>query len=503
VDRLTRDESPRTPQTFAEAARGISLWDAAALQRALSRTRAAARPNGALGWDALNKRLIAYAVEQPTGPDAADSQPTWRVVRVAADVADDRGGTMERTDPDDPAGGLLASVLVHDQAETYYVVTDSTDRVAAPELRSFGARVAHAWHFQNPRLLSDALSGPQRRIVFRRDVRDRLGTLYPFFDQGGQVTPVAWHDSLYWAVHLYATSTWYPLSEAMPLGVRNVHYLRHAAVAVINAQTGRTTAIGDPSPDPVTSSWMHRFPSLFVEPSGFDRDLTRRLPPAYDGTLVAARAFARVGVRGEYLPTSHLPRMTGGDTLFNASPNPPYLDFSSGLTAIAFPVLDASDRLRGTVTSDGGAEYHPQWHPLDSVGPRWPAIVDSLQRMGDSLRAFIRDTRLLQGPVRVVPTAEGVVAVETHYTTRPDGTPQELYISVLRRNGVLTGMTIPSAMGLPAPLAAQAPLTPEEFRSRVEALYGAMREALRRGDWGTFGEAYEALGRLLRAETKR
>jgi hypothetical protein len=49
------------------------------------------------------------------------------------------------------------------------------------------------------------------------------------------------------------------------------------------------------------------------------------------------------------------------------------------------------------------------------------------------------------------------------------------------------------------PEQAPAPLTPEAFRARAQALHAAMREAMRRGDWSAFGLAFEALGRLLRS----
>jgi len=388
---------------------------------------------------------------------------------------------------------------VHDSATNYLVLADSAGRVAAPELRTFRTRLAHAWHLQNPRLLGEHPSTGRVRILMHRDVRQRLRALYPFFDQGTPVAPVVWRDSLYWAVHLYAASEWYPLSESMRLGTREVHYLRHAAVAVVNAHSGRTTAIGDPMPDPVTVSWMRRFPALFTQRRELDEHLTSRLPPAVDGTIVAAIAFARVGVRGQDQPPSHLPRQLGGDTIVTLATTAPFFDRVSGRLSLVVPVLDASDRLAGVVTSLGGTEYQPQWRPLLSPGPRWVTVVDRLQRGADSLRSAVRDARLLQGAIRVIPTAEGVLCAQTHYTTRPDGTPQELFVSVLRGESVSTGITLASAAGMPVPPVASQPITPEEFRARVEALYGAMRDALRAGDWNAFGAAYEALGRLLRS----
>ncbi len=499
VDRLTRDDSPVGGLPLADAGRGAALWDGPALARAIARSRPTMKPNGSLGWDAEDGRMVATLAEQPTGSDALDSLPAWRLERVAADLADDRGGPVDRPDPDVLDAGLLPVMLVHDSATNYYVVADSGDRVVAPELASFRMRLAYAWHLQNPRLLRGNSPAAHVRILLHRDVRDRLSVLYPFFEQGSHLSPIVWRDSLFWAVQLYATSEWYPLSATMRLGAHELHFVRHAAVALINAHTGRTVAIGDPAPDPVTSSWMRRFPTLFAQPAVFEPDLTRRLPPPVDGTLIAAQAFAQVGVRNESSSPSHLPRQAGGDTLFTLREASPFFDRRRGLLSFAVPLLDGADRLRGVVTSDGGAEYSPRWVPLLGPGPHWTTIVDRLQRPSDSLRTVIRDTRLLQGLVRVIPTAEGPLALQTHYTTRADGTPQSLYVSVLHGDTVAIGVSVSGALGLPSPAVAVSPLTPEELRPRAEALYGTMRDAMRRGDWNAFGAAFEALGRLLRA----
>ena len=497
VDRLTREPPPAAP-SVPDVARGASLWDGVTLSKAIARAHPSAKQNGALGWEVQDGRVVALAVLQPTGPESADSAPPWRIARVAGDVVDDRGGPVERIDPEDASGGALLPMLVHDSAGGYYIVADSAERVVGAELRTFRARLAHAWHLQDARFLRDTDGGAHVRAVLHRAVRERLHMLYPFFDQSDRLTPVMWRDSLYWTVHLYVTSQWYPLSRVMPLGGHPVRYLRHAGVAVVNAHTGRTVAIPDPSPDPVTSSWMRRFPSLFTEPSAFDHDFTRRIPPATDGMFVAALAFAQVGVRGQPSPPGHVPRLTGPDTVFAVPTTPPYYDNTSALLSTAVPILDQAERIRGLVTMEGGPEYRPQWRPLATIATRWTLMVDLLERPSDSVRTLFSDVRVVQGSVRVMPASNGFMGVQAHYRTRPDGTPQVLYGSVLRGDTVSMGSSVVSAVGMPVPAATEGPLTPEEFRARVETLYAAMRDALRRGDLNAFGNAYDALGKMLK-----
>ena len=66
-------------------------------------------------------------------------------------------------------------------------------------------------------------------------------------------------------------------------------------------------------------------------------------------------------------------------------------------------------------------------------------------------------------------------------------------------DSVRIGRTIMNALGVPEPAVNTVPLTPEAFRARVTQLYNQMKDALGRGDLSSFGIAYEALGKLLRA----
>src|SRR6185503_17865194 len=226
--RTTVAESP----PFAEALQGASLWDNEAMRRVIGGSRQGARPNGAVGWQGQDGRLVAFALEQPLGPEAADSLPSWGINRVAADVTDDRGAPVTREDPD--AARVLRGVLVHDSASTYYVLSDTGRRIVARSLDSFMARLAHAWHLQNPSLLNARDADVPARLLMRRDVRERVDHLYPFFSQGKRVIPVVWRDSVFWTLHLYATSNWYPLSGPQRFDGDEVRYVQHVGMAVVN-----------------------------------------------------------------------------------------------------------------------------------------------------------------------------------------------------------------------------------------------------------------------------
>ncbi|MEP7381487.1 MAG: UPF0182 family protein [Gemmatimonadota bacterium] len=498
LDRIARPDTIVGTVSHMGALRGAALWDTPALQRAMERERRAGRPLGATGWESHDGRLRAVIVEEPTGPEAGDPLAPWGVAHVETDLATEQGAPVsDATSSDDVE---LPAAIVFDSASGYSVVIDTLGRVAAPTLSSFGSRLAHAWALQNPRLLGGDVPRASARVVLYRNIRGRVRRIFPFFLQGDRVAPIVYRDSLYWSVQLYAASEFYPLSDPVRVVGETLRYFQHAGVAIVNAHSGRVFAIPDPTPEPITASWMRRFPGLFVDASALDRHFTDRIPPPTDATLLHARLFAHVGPRGENAPPSHLPRQLGGDTLFTFSTIPPYVDSLSGHLSLAVPVLDAADRVRGLIIGAGGTEYDVRWEPSPTLGPRWGMILDRLHRSIDSASRAItaRDSPIVRGPVRVLPSGSRQAYVQTAYVWRADGTPSVRLVAVLLGDTVRTGQTIATAAGLPAPVIPFIPLSPTEFRARVDALYGEMREAMKRGDWLAFGVAYESLGRVLR-----
>ncbi|MBW8771677.1 MAG: hypothetical protein JF590_00050, partial [Gemmatimonadetes bacterium] len=61
-----------------------------------------------------------------------------------------------------------------------------------------------------------------------------------------------------------------------------------------------------------------------------------------------------------------------------------------------------------------------------------------------------------------------------------------------------SGPTLAAALGLATATTAAGPAKQVDLRVRAESLYRDMRDALKRGDWPSFGRAFEGLGGALR-----
>lgn len=487
-------------ESAAAAAAGVPVWDDAALARALARGTAGGIVEPPVSWHPASRGLAGHAVQRP----ADGARGPWTVTRVIGTAADARGAPSMVDAPDarGEEGAALPDVLVATDAGGYAVVADSGGRLAATSLSGWTSRLAHAWSLQNFRLLFGTLPFPSPRVVLRRDVRERVGALAPFFAQGETVTPLPIADSLYWAVHLYATSATYPLSRHTTLDGADVSYVRHAATAVVDAHSGRVTLLADSVLDPIATTWVGAYPSLFATREDLPPALARALPPAFDLARVQGDAIATYGSREGALVDEEgspgalrLAPLTGADSLVNGSGSRAIM--LGDTTAATLPVVDGRDRLRGIVVATGGPAPTTWWRPLDSVeAPRWASIVERLRRAGDAATAG--DGTVERGRVLAVPVGERVVFTQSHYVVRGSGAPALSRVALLAGDSMRVGRTFAELIA-PAGTPPLAALPTVDLRRRVSLVYEAMSQALRRGDWAAFGAAYEELGRIAGA----
>jgi uncharacterized membrane protein (UPF0182 family) len=102
--------------------------------------------------------------------------------------------------------------------------------------------------------------------------------------------------------------------------------------------------------------------------------------------------------------------------------------------------------------------------------------------------------------VRVVPTRSGIAFLQPSYRWRSQNAPSIGRVALLSDD---TARSVAPPFGLVPPVPALPATATPEVKSGASALYAAMRDALRRGDWIAFGHAFDALGRLLAPEKRK
>ncbi len=495
VDRMRAELVGAGFVTPADVAVRLAIWDGATLARAAERLPRIRVMGDRAAWQTTPTGMNALLVER--GSDgSSEAHEVWSISRFDPTSADERGLPARA-----PAASLAGDELVigepavYDSAPSYSVLSDSLRVLAGVEMVSTRSRLMYAWSLQNYRLLFGELP-PNRPVMLQhRAIRVRVQALVPFFELGSEVVPLVTGDTLYWVLELYAASGSYPLSQRFTVLGQERSYLRHAATALVHAASGRVSFIIGSAPDPVTLSWVARFPRLFKAPSTLAPAVRALLPPLTDAAHTQALAFAAAGFRGDSLEVRHFATPDGADSSAAVrEPARAVLPALSGVSSI-WPLLDSTERVRGVVVATGGAARATSWLPIASDGKRWGAVVDLL-RMADSAQ---HESGAVRAPLRVVPMGERPVYVQPTFQWRPGATPTLARVAALRGDSVRVGATLAAALGTTPIDRPKGPTTTPDSRFRADSLYRAVKDALSRGDWAAFGRAFDALGLVLRA----
>jgi uncharacterized membrane protein (UPF0182 family) len=108
-------------------------------------------------------------------------------------------------------------------------------------------------------LLSDDINADSR-IIFHRNIRERLQEIAPFLTWDQDPYLVVADGRLYWMADAYTVSNRYPYST--PAG-GGVNYIRNSVKVVVDAYHGTTTFYLADAVDPIAATYARIFPGLF------------------------------------------------------------------------------------------------------------------------------------------------------------------------------------------------------------------------------------------------
>jgi uncharacterized membrane protein (UPF0182 family) len=168
--------------------------------------------------------------------------------------------------------------------------TTKYDADGGIELSSFGRRLAFALRFRDINLLLSGNLTAQSRLMFNRDIRERVEKVAPFLQWDGDPYAVVVNGRIMFVRDGYTVSNHYPYVQRIDLGEaarrdgstgQGVHgpgnYLRNSVKAVVDAYTGKVTLYAFDESDPVLKAWRKAFPDLFQPKSAISGELQKHL----------------------------------------------------------------------------------------------------------------------------------------------------------------------------------------------------------------------------------
>jgi uncharacterized protein len=145
------------------------------------------------------------------------------------------------------------------------------------QLSDLGRRLAFAVRFRDINLLISGNIKNESRLMFNRDIRDRVERAAPFLQWDGDPYAVVVDGKIMYVRDGYTTSSNYPYAQRIDLadaarrselgsrGVEGIgNYIRNSVKAVVDAYTGEVTLYAFDEQDPILMAWRKAFPDLFA-----------------------------------------------------------------------------------------------------------------------------------------------------------------------------------------------------------------------------------------------
>ena len=150
-------------------------------------------------------------------------------------------------------------------------------------------RLLFSYYYRDVNLLVTENILPGSRIMFRRNISDRVARLAPFLNQDHDPYLVVHDGGLYWMMDTYTVSDHYPNSQRNTLGI---NYIRNSVKVVLNAYTGETDFYVANPEDPLIRTWQRIYPGMFKPLSEMPADLRRHIRYPEDFFLIQAETYA-------------------------------------------------------------------------------------------------------------------------------------------------------------------------------------------------------------------
>lgn len=394
-------------------------------------------------------------------------------------------------------------------------------------------RVAFALAVQNYNVLfSGAITADSRALIYR-NIRDRVTRLAPYLSYDQDPYLVIDKGRLLWIQDAYTTTGDFPYSE--PTNVTGpvppgTNYIRNSVKIVIDAYDGDVTFyVADPE-DPLIRTYAKIFPKLYRPLSELPPELVAHL--RYPEYLfdVQGMAYAKYHMTDPQVFYNSEDQWQPALELLGPEPQPVQAYYAilelPGESQPEFVLLRPYTPLRRTnMVAWLGARSDPGHYgqliaflfPKDKnvLGPQQiESTINSTPAIAQQLTLWNQQgSQVLRGNLLVIPIKTSLLYVEPLYLQGTNSPlPRLQRVIVAYDNEVAMQPTLEEALaqifgegvGVPPPGGAggggTAPPSGEtvpDLVAQAEALYDEALDALRNGDFATYGQRIEELGALL------
>jgi len=248
---------------------------------------------------------------------------------------------------------------------------DATTRYTGKDgvkLDNIVRRAAFALRFGDINPLISGQVNSNTKVLYVRDVKDRVKKLAPFLDFDADPYPVVSGGRVTWVLDAYTTTSRYPYSQ-MTSGPSDTgldhsfNYVRNSVKATVDAYDGTVKFYVIDPKDPLIRSYRKAFPDLFTDFDKMPKDLQAHLRYPEDLFRVQSDVYARYHV-------TESRRFYQGSAKWLLSPDPGSGRLTQAQLQAAAPT--APNRKGATST---GARMRPYYLFINLPGEQQPSFI--------------------------------------------------------------------------------------------------------------------------------
>jgi hypothetical protein len=431
------------------------------------------------------------------------------------------------------------------QDEFHYPVGDENvytqyEHDAGIPVASYLKRMLFAYYFQDWNILLTDNFTAETRLLWRRNIHDRVQRLAPFLEFDDDPYPVVADGRIVWIVDAYTGTDRFPYSQPLRLRGygRRLNYIRNAVKATVDAVTGEVRFyVVDPD-DAMVQVARRIFPSLFRDMDEMPESLRRHLRYPIDLMDIQAEQYFMYHMTDPRVFYNREDLWQRPQELYRGAPQPvkayyiimrlPGGDAPEYLLMLPVTPTRKNNMIAWMAGRCDGAHYgkllvykFPKKRLI--LGPQQiEANIDKNDAISRQISLWDqRGSRVLRGNLLVIPIGDSVLYVEPLYLdSEQTEFPELRRVIVATSDRVAMRPTLEealdAALGAAPPVAEEPPAepppeegpteeTPPEARpapagTAAEALdaYREAQQHLKRGDWAEYGEAMERLEKALR-----
>lgn len=399
------------------------------------------------------------------------------------------------------------------------------------EINSFVKQLFFAIKFNSLKLFLSNDVTSESRILYYRNIRERVEKIVPFLDLDRDPYAVVADSKIYWIYDAYTKTSDYPYSQPLSLNGGSVNYIRNSVKIVIDAYDGSISFYQVDIDDPIIRTYAKIFPNLFQPINKMPKSLLAHLRYPEDIFSLQTAVYTTYHMdnpqifynkedqweiptisEGQKQETTDAGQQMGPRHIIMKLPGEKKEEY---ILMLPFTPRGKDNLSAWMVARNDGDSYGKlivYRFPKQKLifGPK--QVIGRINQDAEVSRQISlwdqRGSQVIQGPLLVIPIEESLIYVRPLYLKAETGKIPELKrVIVAYENKIAMEENLEAALSrifgvtekIDKPTITADQPTNDLFRQAQE-LYDEAIRSQKEGDWARYGETIRRLGEILKSK---